>query len=86
MTETKPNKVLLPPFYAYEETLYPWILYKLKEFKWEQGLVIKLIKGSYDHHEDHKLFLFLKKNKSFKKPGTAIITTLTKPHKIWILD
>lgn len=36
MTETKPNKILLPPFYS---------LYKLKEFKWKQGLVIKLIKG-----------------------------------------
>lgn len=25
LQETKPNKILLPPFYYYEETLYSWV-------------------------------------------------------------
>lgn len=56
----------------------------IHEFKWKQGLGIKLLKGSADHHEDHKLSFF--KNKNSKKLGTVIITTLTKPYNIWILD
>lgn len=59
MTETKPNKILFPPIYSYEETFYSWALYRLKEFKWKQELGIKLIKHSSDHHEDQKLSLFL---------------------------
>lgn len=58
VTETKPNKILFPPFYYYEETFYSWVLYKLKDFKWKEGLGIKLTKGSSDHHEDQKLSLF----------------------------
>lgn len=41
----------------------------IHEFKWKQGLGIKLLKGSADHHEDHKLSFF--KNKNSKKLGTS---------------